>query len=102
VCCSDAQANAIGKNAKTVREYLEKNYNEKVVKSQEETIKLAVKALLEVVQSGSQSIEMAVLEKGKRLKFLSHDEIDSYVKMIEADKEEELKKKKQKKETPSS
>ena len=82
-----------------MREYLEKNYNADSMKDKELTIKLAVKALLEVrvvvkcgdcmcvcvcvcvhplyyahldvpqvVQSGSQSIEMAVLEKGKRLK----------------------------------
>jgi hypothetical protein len=57
------QANAIGRSAKTVREYLEKHYSEEVAASRRETEKLAVKALLEVVQSGSKSIELAVMPK---------------------------------------
>ena len=42
------QANAIGRSAKTVREFLEKHYSEEVASSDDETIKLAIKALLEV------------------------------------------------------
>lgn len=42
------QANAIGRSAKTVREFLEKHYSEEVANSDDETIKLAIKALLEV------------------------------------------------------
>lgn len=40
------KANAIGRNAKTVREFLEKNYKEGL--NDKDTIKLAIKALLEV------------------------------------------------------
>lgn len=46
-----AQANAIGRNSKTVREYLEKNYEEKSA----DPTRLAVEALLEVVESGRRS-----------------------------------------------
>ena len=42
------QANAIGRSAKTVREFLEKHYTDEVADSDDETIKLAIKALLEV------------------------------------------------------
>ena len=55
------QANAIGRSSKTVREFLEENYNDEVAASDDETIKLAIKALLEVVQSGSKSMEIAVM-----------------------------------------
>ena len=44
------QANAIGRSAKTVREFLEKHYTDEVADSDDETIKLAIKALLEVSQ----------------------------------------------------
>ncbi|CAJ0756759.1 17473_t:CDS:10 [Entrophospora sp. SA101] len=53
------QANSIGRSSKTVREFLEKNYKEGL--SKDETIKLAVKSLLEVVQTGAKNIEIAVM-----------------------------------------
>jgi len=43
------KANATGRKSKTVREYLEKNYKED--SNEEETIELAVKALLEVIKT---------------------------------------------------
>ena len=46
-----------------MREFLEENYNEDVAASNEDTIKLAIRALLEVVQSGSKSMEVAVMRK---------------------------------------
>ena len=61
------QANAIGRSAKTVREFLEKNYTAEVVSSEKETIKLALKALLEVVQSGSKNMEVAVMRRKQPL-----------------------------------
>lgn len=42
------QANAIGRSAKTVREFLEKNYTDEAIASDNDAIKLAIKALLEV------------------------------------------------------
>ena len=52
VCVCDCvcllQANATGRGAKTVKEYLEKNYSPEAVKTTDDTIKLAIKALLEV------------------------------------------------------
>lgn len=56
-----------GRSAKTVREYLEKHYSPEAVKTKDDTIILAIKALLEVVQSGSKSMELALMERGKPL-----------------------------------
>ena len=39
------KANAIGRNAKTVREFLEKNYAADKVVSENDTVKLAIKVL---------------------------------------------------------
>lgn len=57
---SEWKANAIGRSSKTVREFLEKNHKDEM--SREETIKLAVKSLLEVVQTGAKNIEITVME----------------------------------------
>lgn len=50
---SSWKANAIGRSSRTVREFLEKNYKEDM--SKDEVVKLAVKSLLEVVQTGAKS-----------------------------------------------
>ena len=80
------KANAIGKNSKTVREYLEKNYTEDVAKQEEECKKLAVKALLEVVESGGRNIEVATMKAGEPLKLWTDEEVDTFVTALEAEK----------------
>lgn len=54
------EANAIGRSSKTVSEFLEKNYTEGL--SRDDTIKLTIKSLLEVVQTGAKNIEISVME----------------------------------------
>ena len=60
----------------------------------EETIKLTVKSLLEVVQTGAKNIEIAIMAPGKTVEMLPVENIESYVKSIEAEKQEEAAKKK--------
>jgi len=85
------KANAIGRSSKTVREFLEKNYTENL--NTRETIKLAVKSLLEVVQSGAKNIEVAVMEKGTGIRILEASEVEVFVNEIEKEKETENQKK---------
>jgi 20S proteasome subunit alpha 4 len=59
------KANAIGRSSKTVREFLERNFKEDM--DREETIKLTVKSLLEVVQTGAKNIEIAIMAPGKKV-----------------------------------
>ena len=60
----------------------------------EETIKLTVKSLLEVVQTGAKNIEIAITAPGKPLEMLPVEDIEGYVKSIESEKQEEAAKKK--------
>ena len=60
----------------------------------EETVKLTVKSLLEVVQTGAKNIEIAIMAPGKKLEMLPVEDIESYVKNVEAEKQEEAAKKK--------
>ncbi|KAJ2612757.1 Proteasome subunit alpha type-4 [Coemansia sp. RSA 1365] len=80
------KANSIGRNSQTVREYLEKHYTDDI--GENDAIKLAVKSLLEVVQTGSKNIEILVITKsGSRTP--GADEIEEVIKTIEAEKAEE-------------
>jgi len=91
------KANATGRSAKTVREFFEKHYKEDEVNNEHGAVKLAIRALLEVAQSGQNNLEVAVMENGKPLKMLDRKVILEYVDKIEKEKEEEQEKKKQKK-----
>jgi 20S proteasome subunit alpha 4 len=86
------KANAIGRSSKTVREFLERNHKDEM--DREETIKLTIKSLLEVVQTGAKNIEIAIMAPGKTVEMLPVEDIESYVKNIEAEKQEEAAKKK--------
>ncbi|KAL2919525.1 Proteasome subunit alpha type-4 [Polyrhizophydium stewartii] len=85
------KANAIGRSSKTVREFLEKNYKEDMTR--DETIKLAIKSLLEVVQTGAKNIEIAVMGEDALLKHLDAEEIEAVTKIIEAENAAEAEKK---------
>jgi 20S proteasome subunit alpha 4 len=84
------KANAIGRNSKNLREYLEKNYKEGM--SNNEAIKLAVEALLEVVES-SKNIEICIMTGARKFENLDEAAIDKFVKQIEKEREEETQKK---------
>jgi len=91
------KANATGRNAKTVREFLEKYYNPEEVSTEEKTIKIAIRALLEVVQSGGKNLEIAIMRYDQPMQMMEVAEIDRYVQEVEAEKEAEAEKKKTKK-----
>lgn len=86
------KANAIGRSSKTVREFLERNYQDDM--DREATIRLAIKSLLEVVQTGAKNIEIAIMAPGKTIEMLPVEDIETYVKTIEQEKQEEAAKKK--------
>ena len=66
-----------------IREFLEKQY---ATTSGKETIKLAIRALMETVEASSKNIEIAVMEKDTGLRILSDEELDALVAEVEADK----------------
>lgn len=87
VLTSIRKANAIGRSSKTVREFLERNHKEGM--DREETIKLTIKSLLEVVQTGAKNIEIAISAPGKPLEMLPVENIEKYVENINTEKQEE-------------
>jgi len=73
------KASAIGRNSKTVREYLEEHYEAE----RGSATLLAVAALLEVVES-SRSIEIAVVKRGEPIRFFTDDEVAALIATVEA------------------
>eukprot|EP01059_Diplonema_ambulator_P002900 TRINITY_DN12500_c0_g1_i3.p1 TRINITY_DN12500_c0_g1~~TRINITY_DN12500_c0_g1_i3.p1 ORF type:complete len:246 (+),score=78.78 TRINITY_DN12500_c0_g1_i3:78-815(+) len=78
---------ACGRNQKTVREYLENNYEADM--SEEQTLKLAVKSILEVVDQGARNIEVVQLRVGQPARFVPEEEIEKIVKEAEEEREKE-------------
>ncbi|KAJ3313188.1 Proteasome subunit alpha type-4 [Boothiomyces sp. JEL0838] len=85
------KANAIGRSSKTVREFLELNYKDDL--SREDSIKLAVKSLLEVVQTGAKNIEIAVMDING-VEFLEQEQVETISAEIEKENAAEQEKKK--------
>jgi len=85
------KACAIGRSSKTVREFLEKNHVDDL--DREATIKLTVKSLLEVVQTGAKNIEISVMERYGVITNLEQSEIEKIVTQIETEKEAEAERK---------
>jgi 20S proteasome subunit alpha 4 len=54
--------------------------------SGKDTIKLAIRSLMEMVEAGSKNIEVAVMERGAGLRILSDEEVDAVVAEVEAEK----------------
>jgi len=85
------KANAIGRSSKTVSEFLEKNYTEGL--SRDDTIKLTIKSLLEVVQTGAKNIEISIMEGYNKITNLDLAQIEAIVSEIEREKEQEAERK---------
>jgi len=92
---SEWKANAIGRSSKTVREFLEKNYKPENQNSDDACLKLACQALLEVVQSSSKNIELALMRSNAPLEIVPLERVTKLVEEIEAEKAAEAEKKKQ-------
>lgn len=92
---SEWKANAIGRSSKTVREFLEKNYKTETPNTDDDCLKLACQALLEVVQSSSKNIELAIMRTGSPLEVVPLDRVTKLVEEIETEKAAEAEVKKQ-------
>ncbi|KAL7692184.1 putative proteasome alpha-subunit domain, proteasome, subunit alpha/beta, nucleophile aminohydrolase [Plasmopara halstedii] len=79
------KANATGRNSSNIREFLEKHYVENA--TEEEAITLAIKALLEVVESGSKNIEIVVVRVGGKVSPLEDEKVNALCDKIEEEKE---------------
>jgi len=75
-----------GRNAKSLREFLEKNWEEGLEEAK--AVRMGVQALLEVVDSGAKNMEICVVRAGGAKSIMDEKDVDAIVKQIEAEAEE--------------
>ena len=71
-----------------MREFLEKNYTDELAEDDDATVKLAIRALMEVVESGK-NLEIALVRNGEPVQVLTEEEVQEIVDAIEAEKADE-------------
>ena len=75
-----------GRNAKSLREFLEKNWEEGL--EEDKAIRISVQALLEVVDSGAKNMEICVVRPGGGKSIMEEKDVAEIVKSIEDEAEE--------------
>jgi 20S proteasome subunit alpha 4 len=75
-----------GRNAKSLREFLEKQYSSNTTEQQ--CLRLAIQALMEVVDSGAKTMELCIVRRGGKKEMLSEEMIEAVVKEIESEQQE--------------
>jgi 20S proteasome subunit alpha 4 len=74
------KATAIGKNSKSVVDFLEKKYTEDM--DEATTVRLALKGLLEVTEASGKNVEVVVVRKGE-IKWFTEEEVEPLVKELD-------------------
>jgi 20S proteasome subunit alpha 4 len=75
-----------GRNAKSLREFLEKQYTAEM--SDQQCVRLAIQALLEVVDSGAKTMEVCVVRTGGVKEMMTEVNVQAVVLEIEAEQQE--------------
>lgn len=80
-----------GRNAKSLREFLEKQYQDLTEDdlTEQKCVRLAVQALLEVVDSGAKTMEVCVIRGGGIKDMLKEESVQVVVDEIEAEQQAE-------------
>lgn len=80
------RAAVIGRNSKTVLDYMEKEYKDNM--NRDDCVRFAIKSLLEVVESGSKNIELVIL-RHRETQYLTDEELADFVQQVEKERSEE-------------
>lgn len=75
------RATAIGKNTKSVLDFLEKKYQEDM--DEDTTVRLALKGLLEVTEASGKNIEVVLVRRGQPIKWFTEEEVEPLIKELD-------------------
>jgi 20S proteasome subunit alpha 4 len=74
------KARTVGRHDKTVMEYLEKHHKGDL--GDDDAIKLAVAALLEVVENGAKNLEVALMRRGETMTLMQEDDLARVIESL--------------------
>jgi 20S proteasome subunit alpha 4 len=74
------KARTIGRHDGTTMEFLEKHYKPDM--TDDDAIKLAISALLEVVENGVKNLEVAVMARGEPMKLMAEDDLQRHIEAL--------------------
>mmetsp|Transcript_92200 Transcript_92200/g.275026 ORF Transcript_92200/g.275026 Transcript_92200/m.275026 type:complete len:250 (-) Transcript_92200:138-887(-) len=78
------KATAIGKNSKSVVDFLEAKYKDKEDTLDEDaTVRLALKGLLEVTEASGKNIEVVLIRKDQPIKWFTDEEVEPLLKELD-------------------
>lgn len=84
---SEWKAQAIGgRNEKAVNEFLEKNWAADM--SEDDSVRTTIKALLEVVDSGSKNMEVAIMRRDAPVFMMGEEQLNAIITDIEREVQE--------------
>jgi len=75
------KATAVGKNSKTVVDFLEKKYEEDM--NEDKTLRLALKGLLEVTEASAKNIEVVILKKDSLPLWCKEEDLEPMLKELD-------------------
>eukprot|EP01017_Pseudomicrothorax_dubius_P051675 TRINITY_DN99_c0_g2_i3.p1 TRINITY_DN99_c0_g2~~TRINITY_DN99_c0_g2_i3.p1 ORF type:complete len:237 (+),score=63.79 TRINITY_DN99_c0_g2_i3:77-787(+) len=79
--CTEWKANAIGRNSKQVREFLEKNFAPDL--NREDTLRLVTRALLESVEANTKNVDIAIIStEDRRVQFLGESDLQKAIDYV--------------------
>ena len=81
------KATATGRNSRSVQEFLEKHYDASA--GDDAMIKLALKALQQVVEGGAKNVEIAVLRPRTPVELLGYKTVERFYVDIKAEAEDD-------------
>jgi 20S proteasome subunit alpha 4 len=79
-------ASSTGRGEKPIREYLEEHYTDDNIKDEDSVLKLVIRSLSQVVQSGAQNIEISVMKNDDgiaKTRTLTVEEVEALLKVVE-------------------
>ena len=79
-------ASSTGRGEKPIREYLEEHYTDDNIKDEDSVLKLVIRSLSQVVQSGAQNIEISVMKNDEgvsKTRTLTVEEVEALLKVVE-------------------